>query len=66
MNRLRQAFQKNPLQHEGKTVQVTFSAGLARLQADENGHALVIRADAALYEAKHSGRNCVKISADKH
>lgn len=64
MDRLRQAFQKNPMAYDGKSIHVTFSAGLARLQPEENGHALVMRADAALYEAKHAGRNCVKIAAE--
>lgn len=64
MGRLQQAFQKNPLLYDGRTIQVTFSAGLARLNPDENGHAMVMRADAALYEAKNSGRNCVKIAAE--
>ncbi|BCB25230.1 hypothetical protein SKTS_01160 [Sulfurimicrobium lacus] len=64
MDRLKQAFQKTPLAYDGKPIPVTFSAGLARLTSDENGHALVMRADAALYEAKHAGRNCVKIAAD--
>lgn len=64
MGRLQQTFQKNPLTYEGKAINVTFSAGLARLQPDENGHAMVMRADSALYEAKHAGRNCVKIAAE--
>lgn len=64
MDRLKQAFQKTPLAYDGKPIPVTFSAGLARLASDENGHALVMRADAALYEAKHAGRNCVKIAGE--
>lgn len=64
MDRLKQAFQKTPLSYDGNPLPVTFSAGLARLMPDENGHALVMRADAALYEAKHAGRNCVKIAAE--
>lgn len=64
MDRLKQAFQKTPLSYDGKPLPVTFSAGLARLMPDENGHALVMRADAALYEAKHAGRNCVKVAAE--
>jgi diguanylate cyclase len=63
MGRLQQAFQKNPLQYEGKSIHVTFSAGLAHLNPNENGHAMVMRADTALYDAKHAGRNCVKIAA---
>ncbi|MBZ0104366.1 MAG: GGDEF domain-containing protein [Sulfuricella denitrificans] len=64
MGRLQQAFQKNPLQYENKQILVTFSAGLAALNPGENGHAMVMRADSALYQAKHAGRNCVKIAAD--
>ncbi|MDP1896827.1 MAG: GGDEF domain-containing protein [Sulfurimicrobium sp.] len=64
VNRLQQAFQKYPLLYEGKPIQITFSAGLALLKPDENGHALVMRADTALYEAKNAGRNCVKIAAE--
>lgn len=64
MDRLKQAFQKTPLAYDGKPIPVTFSAGLASLAPDENGHALVMRADAALYEAKHAGRNCVKIAGE--
>lgn len=64
MGRLQQAFLNNPMQYEGKPIPVTFSAGLARLKPDENGHAMVMRADTALYEAKQAGRNCVKIAAE--
>ena len=64
MDRLKQAFQKTPLAYDGKPIRVTFSAGLAFLTPDETGHALVMRADAALYEAKHAGRNCVKIAGE--
>ncbi|WEN15692.1 diguanylate cyclase [Rhodanobacter sp. AS-Z3] len=39
------------------TCQVTFSAGVAQHRRDETAEQLLARADAALYEAKHSGRN---------
>ncbi len=64
LGRLRQAIQKSPLVYESKPVPVTFSAGLARLKKDENGHALVMRADAALYQAKQAGRDCIRIAAE--
>jgi diguanylate cyclase len=42
----------------GETIgQVTCSIGVAQFQATESGAALVERADQALYEAKHRGRN---------
>lgn len=38
---------------------VTISVGIAALNAGENRDSLVRRADAALYQAKRNGRNCV-------
>lgn len=64
MARLQQAFLKTPLAYDGKSIPVTFSAGLALLLPEENGHALVMRADSALYEAKNAGRNCIKVSGE--
>jgi diguanylate cyclase (GGDEF)-like protein len=40
---------------------VTASFGVAEMAPDEPGSGLLRRADAALYEAKHSGRNRVRI-----
>ena len=48
----------------GQPVQVTLSAGVAELLDEEDADALVARADAALYAAKHAGRNrCVSAAA---
>lgn len=41
---------------------VMASAGLAHLQAQEFGEDLFQRADDALYQAKHSGKNAVKVA----
>ena len=38
-------------------MQVTISAGLATLRAEETPDALLARADSALYAAKSKGRN---------
>jgi diguanylate cyclase (GGDEF)-like protein len=43
-------------------MQVTLSAGLATLAADETPEALLARADAALYQAKELGRNRVALA----
>jgi diguanylate cyclase (GGDEF)-like protein len=40
--------------------QVTVSIGVAQMQAGEPFDALMVRADALLYEAKHNGRNQVR------
>jgi diguanylate cyclase len=43
---------------------ISFSAGVAELRADEQGDALLQRADEALYRAKNDGRNRVEIYRD--
>jgi diguanylate cyclase len=62
LGRLQQLMTKTPLNYEGKQINTTFSAGVATLRAAENGHALLRRADEALYEAKNNGRNLIKVS----
>lgn len=62
LGRLQQLMSKTPLNYEGRQINTTFSAGVATLRADENGHALLRRADEALYSAKNSGRNLIRIS----
>jgi diguanylate cyclase len=57
LGRLQQLMKKSPLMFEGREVNTTFSAGVAGLDKDENGHALLRRADEALYKAKNSGRD---------
>ena len=43
--------------HEGKDVFVTFSAGVTHYRNGETLEAALDRADVALYEAKHTGKN---------
>jgi diguanylate cyclase len=46
----------------GTPVRVTASCGLTELQPDDTGSAAFDRADAALYRAKHNGKNqCVPV-----
>lgn len=58
LGRLKQVISKSPLIYESHKISITFSGGIAQLKAGENGQALVLRADSALYAAKHAGRNC--------
>ena len=44
---------------EGETLQLTVSVGVATLQSEESIAHLIDRADRALYQAKHQGRNRV-------
>ncbi len=43
-------------------IQGTVSIGLAALSSGDSGSSWLARADAALYEAKGAGRNCVRIA----
>ena len=57
--RLRLSVGAYGLEHEGHVIRFTTSIGVAALQADETIDLLMARADAALYRAKHAGRNSV-------
>jgi diguanylate cyclase len=45
--------------HNNERVLITFSAGVAQRYAGENEDELIARADRALYDAKHAGKNRV-------
>ncbi len=56
--RIRAALARTAVLHEGKTISVTVSIGVAALQAGESLEQWLSRADSAMYKAKRSGRNC--------
>ena len=61
---IRKAIQSRPVEHDGKLIPVTASIGVASLEPGSPISAtaqLIKAADLALYNAKHSGRNCVKV-----
>ena len=62
---LRQAFEGLTVRWEGRPVPITASFGVATIRAGERDpQSLVARADAALYQAKQGGRNCVRADDD--
>lgn len=63
--RVRAEFAATPIElGEGKLIRATLSAGVASLRSGEDSHEPALqRADAALYEAKRSGRNRVVAAA---
>ncbi|WP_294133098.1 sensor domain-containing diguanylate cyclase [Sphingobium sp.] len=48
---------------DGEAISVTFSAGLVKLDGESTRSAMLEAADKALYRAKHSGRNCLRLAA---
>jgi diguanylate cyclase (GGDEF)-like protein len=65
--RLRQALESRPSSHGGQQIPVTASFGVATYPVPvPYGDWLVLAADKALYEAKASGRNCVKVIQASH
>lgn len=62
--RIRQALEETPLMFEGKTIAVRASFGVAVLGDDERYEDLVKRADLAMYQAKHLGRNRVEVAQE--
>ena len=58
--RIRGAVAGEPVSGPGWALSVTVSLGCAELGPGDDGRALLARADARLYEAKRSGRNCVR------
>jgi diguanylate cyclase (GGDEF)-like protein len=57
--RLRVIVGAHALEHEGHVIRFTASIGVAAVQTDETIDQLMLRADVALYQAKHAGRNSV-------
>ncbi len=62
---LRRAIAGTPLVWDGSTVNVTASFGITLARMGEtDGGAVINRADRALYDAKHAGRNCVRVAEE--
>ncbi|WP_374356044.1 GGDEF domain-containing protein [Chitinimonas sp.] len=59
VDRLRQVNARTPFFHHASHIDIRFSTGIAQLKDEENGHAMLIRADEAMYRAKNSGRDQV-------
>ncbi len=63
LNDIRERFSDLRQPAGDQEFRVTFSCGVAQSRG-ESAQALSERADRALYEAKHAGRNCVRVSRD--
>jgi diguanylate cyclase len=61
LDRLRAKISKFQVQHDGKSIDVTLSGGVARATSGERIGQLVRRADEALYASKTGGRNRIHL-----
>ena len=60
----RQRIAADPIRVAGQSLQLTISQGLAVRRDGDDDHTLLQRADAAMYQAKQRGRNCVEEEPD--
>lgn len=63
LNKMRRHVSECPFHFQGKPVQITFSAGLAEYQETESFDYWLNRADEALYQSKHDGRNRISLAS---
>ena len=61
VERLRETIAESHPSFEGAPIPVSMTLGIAQYAGDENWHAIVARADEALYRGKAAGRNCVEM-----
>jgi len=64
LERVRQHVEESPIQVKDLRIRLTLSQGLAAARKQDDVASLLQRADAALYEAKAAGRNCVRVAED--
>jgi two-component system, cell cycle response regulator len=64
--RIREGVIKAPFHVKQYNIPVTLSLGVAMLRQGERKESLLERADAAMYEAKRSGRNRVVVANDSY
>jgi diguanylate cyclase len=63
MTRLQRNLTRRIFLYENQKILITFSAGIAQLQAGESQSAIIQRADAAMYASKTAGKNQVMVAA---
>jgi diguanylate cyclase (GGDEF)-like protein len=60
--RIRSSIERHTLVFDMETIKVTVSLGVTALLKDDEANAFIKRADAAMYQAKNTGRNRVELA----
>jgi len=60
--RIRKTIEGYDINYNDKTIPVTASIGVACFEKGDNSETLYEKTDSALYQAKNSGRNCVRFA----
>jgi diguanylate cyclase (GGDEF)-like protein len=60
--RIRKAIEKHKFIYNDTVISVTASIGVSCYEKGDNSESLYEKADNALYQAKHAGRNCVRFA----
>ena len=63
-NRIRKTIEALRFDDLASDLKITISGGVAQFRCKENIKSVLSRADQALYLAKNSGRNCIKLETD--
>lgn len=63
-DQLRAAIEKTKFHYQNQRVKITVSFGVTQVTGNDTLEKAFVRADKALYEAKSSGRNCVRRAID--
>jgi len=63
-DKLRSLVEGIQFKYKGVTLNITVSCGVAQVASNDTVKTLMERADAAMYTAKHGGRNCTRTQDD--
>ena len=64
-DKIRKTIELNTFTHEKGDFSVTSSFGVTQVRTDDpSAEDIIERADTALYQAKHRGKNCVVVAGD--
>jgi PleD family two-component response regulator len=63
---VRQTLLDRPLLERGQMIVITASFGIAEFHVEDDKEDLLLRADQALYDAKASGRDTVRVAGNRH